>query len=100
MAAVFYLACKRWPVLARKPVPSGSLYGIALYVVMAYVVVPLSTAGNGGLPAWRWENPSHIAGHMLLVGIPCALRARFATASRHRTLAGRECFPACNQAHH
>src|SRR3546814_9005601 len=48
-----------------KPVLSGSLYGIALYVVMTYVVVPLSNAGNGGLPAWRWENLSHIAGHML-----------------------------------
>src|SRR3546814_17456848 len=81
MAAGFYLACKRWPALARKPVLSGSLYGIALYVVMTSVVVPLSNAGNGGLPAWRWENLSHIAGHMLLVGIPCALGARIALAA-------------------
>src|SRR3546814_1126363 len=85
MAAGFYLACKRWPALARKPVLSGSLYGIALYVVMTYVVVPLSNAGNGGLPAWRWENLSHIAGHMLLVGIPCALGARLALRSEEHT---------------
>src|SRR3546814_4311178 len=83
MAAVFYLARQRLPALARRPVLSGSLYGIALYVVMTYVVVPLSNAGNGGLPAWRWENLSHIAGHMLLVGIPCALGARLALAA-HR----------------
>src|SRR3546814_16226417 len=98
MAAGFYLACKRWPALARKPVLSGSLYGIALYVAMTYVVVPLSNAGNGGLPAWRWENLSHIAGHMLLVGIPCALGARFALASRHCSRAGRECFASSNPA--
>jgi uncharacterized membrane protein YagU involved in acid resistance len=83
MAAMFYFASRRWPALARKPMLSGSLYGIALYVVMTYVVVPLSKAGAGELPAWKWEDLSHIAGHMLLVGIPCALGARFALAS-HR----------------
>ena len=76
MAAAFYLACRRWPALARNPFVSGALYGIVLYGVMTYVVVPLSNAGSGELPAWRWENLSHIAGHMVLVGIPCALGAR------------------------
>jgi uncharacterized membrane protein YagU involved in acid resistance len=82
MATVFYVACRRWPALARRPFLYGALYGIALYAVMTYVVVPLSNAGSGGLPAWRWENLSHIAGHMLLVGIPCALGARRALALR------------------
>src|SRR3546814_18503 len=83
MAAVFYLACKRWPALARKPVLSGSLYGIALYVAMTYVVVPLSNAGNGGLPAWRWENLSHISGHRSeerRVGTACVRRCRVGCA--------------------
>src|SRR3546814_831580 len=83
MASVFDRACERWPAVGRKPVLAGSLYGIALYVCMTYVVVRLSNAGNGGLPAWRWENLSYIAGHMLLVGIPCALGARLALAA-HR----------------
>jgi uncharacterized membrane protein YagU involved in acid resistance len=82
MAAVFYLACRRWRELARKPFLYGSLYGAALYAVMTYVIVPLSNAGAGQLPAWRWENLSHIAGHMVLVGIPCALGARRAMAPR------------------
>jgi len=83
MATVFYLASKRWPVLARRPFLYGALYGALLYAVMTYVVVPLSNAGTGHhLPAWRWENLSHIAGHMVLVGIPCALGARRAMALR------------------
>jgi len=82
MATVFYLACRRWPMLARRPLLYGALYGIVLYVAMSYVVVPLSNAGAGKLPAWRWENLSHIAGHMVLVGIPCALGARRALALR------------------
>lgn len=82
MASALYLACRRWPALARHPLRNGALYGLLLYVVMTYVVVPLSNAGGGGLPAWRWENLSHIAGHMLLVGVPCALAARRALALR------------------
>lgn len=82
MAIAFMLACRRWPALARRPLAYGALYGIVLYAVMTYVVVPLSNAGTGHWPEWRWENLSHIAGHMLLVGIPCALGARWALARR------------------
>src|SRR3546814_6083570 len=67
MAAVFWFASRRWPALVHKPLLTGSLYGLALYAVMTYVVVPLSNAGTGELPAWKWESLSHIAGHMLLV---------------------------------
>src|SRR3546814_19613533 len=81
MAAVFWFASRRWPALVHKPLLTGSLYGLALYAVMTYVVVPLSNAGTGDLPAWKWESLSHIAGHMLLVGIPCALGARLARAA-------------------
>lgn len=84
MAAVFALASRHWRMLARRPVAYGALYGIVLYAVMTYVVVPLSNAGAGHWPAWRWENLSHIAGHMVLVGIPCAFGARRALALRDR----------------
>src|SRR3546814_490272 len=83
MASVFWVSSVRGPALVHKPLLTGSLYGLALYSVMTYVVVPLSNAGTGELPAWKWESLSHIAGHMLLVGIPCALGARLALAA-HR----------------
>src|SRR5690606_19494928 len=82
MAAAFLLACRRWPALLHRPVAYGALYGVLLYAVMTYAVVPLSRAGAGHWPQWRWENLSHIAGHMLLVGLPCALGARRALARR------------------
>src|SRR3546814_12962426 len=82
MAAVFWFASRRWPALVHKPLLTGPLYGLALYAVMTYVVVPLSNAGTGELPAWKRESLSHIAGHMLLVGIPCPLGARLALATQ------------------
>src|SRR4051812_8129577 len=41
MAAVFVLAADRMPRLKRRPLLWGLLYGLATYVVMNLVVVPL-----------------------------------------------------------
>ncbi|MEZ0469440.1 hypothetical protein [Luteimonas salinilitoris] len=77
MACVYGLASRRWPRLLRNPLRYGALYGIALYLAMNFVVVPLSAAGSGP-PRWEWMQVSHLLAHMLLVGIPCALAARLA----------------------
>ncbi len=82
MAACYYAASLRWRALAQQPLRYGPLYGVLLYATMTYVVVPLSRAGDGTLPAWRWENLSHLAAHMLLVALPCALAARCALRTR------------------
>jgi len=76
MAWVYYRAARMWPALAQRPWLYGALYGIVLFVVMTWAVVPLSAAGNGHLTPWQSSFPLHIAGHMLLVGIPIALGAR------------------------
>ena len=44
MAAVFVFGAQRLPALKRNPVMWGLIYGVGLYVVMTYVVVPLSAA--------------------------------------------------------
>lgn len=82
MAACYYAASLRWRALAERPLRYGPPYGVLLYAAMTYVVVPLSNAGDGSLPAWRWENLSHLAAHMLLVALPCALAARCALRAR------------------
>lgn len=41
MAAVFVLAARRLPVLVRRPLASGVVYGLILYLVMYRVVLPL-----------------------------------------------------------
>lgn len=45
MALVFVLASRRLPVLTARPVLMGMLYGLALYLVMNFIVVPLSAIG-------------------------------------------------------
>jgi uncharacterized membrane protein YagU involved in acid resistance len=76
-AAVYVVASRRLPVLIRRPVLSGLLYGVVVYVVMNWVVVPLSAIPRGpfrpGLAA------TLVVIHMLFVGLPIALAtARFA----------------------
>lgn len=75
MAAVFWLAARSRPILARYPWRAGAGYGVILFVVMNYVVVPLSAIGPR-YPAWQPTLLLHLAVHMLLVGVPCALAAR------------------------
>jgi hypothetical protein len=40
--AVFYLASRRFAILSRRPVISGLLYGVAVYLFMNLVALPLS----------------------------------------------------------
>jgi uncharacterized membrane protein YagU involved in acid resistance len=70
MALTYYLVSRRWTVLVRRPVPLGIAYGLLLYVVMNYVVVPLSAAGPGSRdPTWITMT---IAVHAFLIGLPIA----------------------------
>jgi uncharacterized membrane protein YagU involved in acid resistance len=76
IAAVFYLASRLLPVLIRHAVVSGLMYGMIAYLVMNYVVVPISairrSPGPIRLPIFLTE----ILGHAFLVGLPIALLAR------------------------
>jgi uncharacterized membrane protein YagU involved in acid resistance len=44
IAAIYDLAALRLPTLARRWPPWGLAYGVGVYIVMTYVVVPLSRA--------------------------------------------------------
>jgi hypothetical protein len=74
----YYLASRKVPALVRRPWLYGPLYGLAVYAVMNYVVLPLSAAATG-MPSW----PVLLNGlliHAFGVGLPSALFARRATA--------------------
>ncbi len=72
MVALFVVAAQRWPVLARRPLLWGAAYGVATWVVMNLVVLPL-----------RWPDkypstdPAAVATqlfcHVVLVGLSVAL---------------------------
>jgi hypothetical protein len=74
MSVVYYLVARRQPLLRQRPWLCGGVYGLLLYAVMNYVVVPLSAAASGPSdPLWIGLS---IVVHVLLIGIPIALFAR------------------------
>ena len=74
MAAAYYLVARRRAALWERPIPYGAAYGLLLYGIMNYVVVPLSAAGPSSKdPLWVGLS---IVVHMLLIGLPIALFAR------------------------
>ena len=57
----------------------GSLYGVAVFGVMHYVVVPLSAAGRGTIAPFDlvWDGTTLVV-HAVGIGVPVALAARAA----------------------
>ncbi len=50
-AALYVFAARRVPILTRQPILCGALFGLIIYGVMTYIVVPLSAVGPGPSPA-------------------------------------------------
>ena len=74
MVAVYVLASLRLPVLTKRPVVMGLGYGLATYLVMNYIVLPLSAAG----PRGHFVLPNFInalMAHLVLVGLTIAMIA-------------------------
>lgn len=74
MAAIFMLAASRWRRLWERPFLWGFLYGLATYVVMNLIVVPLRWPAN--FPPSPLSVATQLFCHIVLVGIPIALIAR------------------------
>ncbi len=86
MAALFAAAARSMPRLVSKPIAWGIVYGLAVYLVMNKVVVPLSAfPGGGGKPTPLPLVVGGLAIHAFGVGVPIALAARrFAVAGAAR----------------
>jgi hypothetical protein len=74
-ASVFVAACRVAPALARRPWLTGPLYGLAVFLAMNYVVIPLSAIGRWPGP-WTGTTLLVVAVHLAGVGLPIALAAR------------------------
>lgn len=70
-ATVFFLASRKLSFLTRHPVISGLLYGIAVYIVMYWIVVPLSLIHRH--PTELKQIPLPVMVHMFCVGLPISL---------------------------
>ncbi|MEP7246077.1 MAG: hypothetical protein ABI885_20685 [Gammaproteobacteria bacterium] len=76
MAAVYYGAATRIPLLVKRAVPCGLAYGLALYIVMNYVVMPLSAIKSTGGGGPLYIPITGVLVHVFLVGLSIALLTR------------------------
>jgi hypothetical protein len=75
-AAVFYLASRKLKFLVKHALPSGLLYGVAVYVFMYYIVLPISAYHTKiALPTMA-RLIRDVAVHMFMVGLPISLMVR------------------------
>jgi hypothetical protein len=74
-AAVYCAASRGLHFLVRRPILWGSLYGVAIYLFMNLVVLPLSAFPHKVAFA-PLSVAINVAGHMLFVGLPISLAAR------------------------
>jgi uncharacterized membrane protein YagU involved in acid resistance len=70
-AAVYVLASLKLPVLLRRPLVSGAIYGVMVWLVMREVVLPLSLFNQGRLTLIGLLNG--LFAHIFCVGLPIAL---------------------------
>jgi len=74
-SGVFYLASRRLKFLVQHAIPSGLLYGVAVYIFMNYIVLPLS-AYHVKIALPRVVELKDVTILMFLVGLPISLVVR------------------------
>lgn len=77
MAAIYVFASRRLPILTRRWARFGLLYGVALWLAMSFIVVPLSAAPPpSSFPFWGTLGAilSHMVVGLVIAGY--AARAR------------------------
>jgi hypothetical protein len=75
-AAVYYAASRKLVFLRSHAVLWGLLYGIAVYMFMSWVVVPLSAFPKSKAPFSVTGVAISLLTHMFCVGLPIALAVR------------------------
>lgn len=74
VAALYFSAARVVGALVRRPVLSGAAYGVAVYLVMNTIVLPLSRLNMR--PQSRFVIFWTVVAHIVCVGVPIALVAR------------------------
>jgi uncharacterized membrane protein YagU involved in acid resistance len=93
-AGCYVAASRRFPLLVQRPLLSGAAFGLGIFVVMNYIVVPLSAAVSTS-PRGVFLVLGLLA-HVFLVGMPIALFTRslaYPVGSARRDIAPRRASP-------
>jgi hypothetical protein len=72
-SAVFYLASRKLKFLVKHAIPSGLLYGVAVYIFMYYIVLPISAYHTKIALPTMTGLIRDVAVHMFMVGLPISL---------------------------
>ena len=75
IVAGYVLASRKIGVLTRQPIAAGMAYGVVAWVVMNYVVIPLSALPPATGPRPLAVTVNGLLIHMFGVGIPAAMAA-------------------------
>jgi hypothetical protein len=73
VVTVFYMTSRKIVLLTQEPIASGTLYGIGVYIVMYWLVLPAA------FPTFRhrlWNELFAVAIHICLIGLPTAFIVR------------------------
>jgi len=73
--AVYYLASRRLSFMKEHPVVCGLFYGMAVELVMSYIVLPLSALHDRG-PYELHDVLQGLVVHMVVVGLPISFSVR------------------------
>lgn len=74
MAAAYMAAASRMPALLRHPIAAGLAYGLLLWIVMYWMVLPMRFGMP--VPNTLWAVANQLFSHCILTGVPIALVAR------------------------
>jgi len=74
--AVFYFASRRLRFIVDRPVLSGLIFGVAVYVFMNFVVIPLSAVPPRATPVPLSGRIIGLLVIMVCIGLPIALIVR------------------------
>ena len=75
-AGIYIAASRRVEMLNLYSIPSGLIYGASVYTFMSFVIVPLSDFAFKNMYSTA-DMVGGLVAHMVLVGVPIALAARW-----------------------
>ena len=83
MAAIYWVAARKFQVLAAQPWRWGSVYGVLTWIAMVFVAVPLSGVTGWKLPQ-GWAIVGGLLAHIFYVGVPIAHIVRHGSCGSHQ----------------
>lgn len=86
-AAVYYAASRRLRILRERPFVSGLLYGVAVFLFMNMIVVPLSAIHRNptAMFAFNVVSANAVLALMLFIGLPIAIAVNRYASVQNKT---------------